>query len=153
MPPVVSPAQPTAVLPSNLCRAFQASDDWPGLRNDYPDGNAQRSALTTSQRRRWTIGVRLSASALATLRAFFDAHAHEPFLFYDFSDWPMFTYDATGATVKGRYSVRFEGGWRQSSGIAMTEADFALVEVAAVVPLAEYLWFDSAVSSAHIGMF
>jgi phage-related protein len=101
--------------------------------NEYLDGSSWRGLLANTSRKRWRLVKRLTPAKIAGLRAFHEARegAHEAFYFYDpYGTNPRFSYDATGASVEGRRTVGFEGGWSQATGPARGEAEIQLVEVA-----------------------
>ena len=140
MPGVVPLAfvSPAIVLPQSLCKAFEASREYASLQNTYANGESQREIAVTNSRRRWKLAKRLAPTALVALRDFYDAHRVDPFFFYDpyadFGNVPIVpvgsNYDATGASTDGRFCVRFEGDWSQSTGIARAEVTIELVELA-----------------------
>jgi phage-related protein len=130
MPGSVLNAAPATVLPQSLCRTFVHERVYPLIEND---GESQRTVLATNSRRRWRLAKRLTPAALHTLRDFFDARngATEPFYFYDPYDTnPKFSYDPTGVVTVGRYTVRFNGDWQQSSGLGRSNVQIELLELA-----------------------
>jgi hypothetical protein len=133
MPGNVANAAPVAVLPQMLCTAFQQTREIALQGNEYRNGESQRALQVSSSRRKWVLAARLSASALAALRSFYLARrgGTEPFYYYDpFAVVPIGSnYDPTGASSAGRVTVRFEGPWQQSMGIARTDIQVQLVEV------------------------
>jgi hypothetical protein len=133
MPGSVQNAAPLSVLPASLSRAFVHEREYPVLDNEYAGGESQRSVQATNSRKRWRLAKRLTSAQLVTLRDFYDARngPTEPFYFYDPWDTnPKFSYDPTGQQTEGRYTVRFEGAWEQSAGIALIEVTVELVELA-----------------------
>jgi hypothetical protein len=133
MPGSVQNAAPLSVLPASLSRAFVHEREYPVLDNEYAGGESQRSVQATNSRKRWRLAKRLTSAQLVTLRDFYDARKgpQEPFYFYDPWDTnPKFSYDPTGQATQGRYTVRFEGAWEQSAGIALIEVTVELVELA-----------------------
>jgi hypothetical protein len=133
MPGSVENAAPSTVLPWSLCRAFVHSREYPILENEYRNGESQRSVLASNSRKRWRLAKRLTSAQLVTLRDFYNARKGptEPFYFYDpYETSPKFSHDPTGQAVAGRYTVRFEGAWEQSAGIALIEVTVELVELA-----------------------
>jgi hypothetical protein len=133
MPGSVQNAAPTTVLPHSFCRAFVHERSYPLIENEYKNGESQRSVLATNSRRRWRLAKRLTPAALQSLRDFFDARngATEPFYFYDPYDTnPKFSYDPTGVVTVGRYTVRFNGDWQQSSGLGRSDVQIELLELA-----------------------
>lgn len=133
MPGSVQNAAPSTVVPWSLSRAFVHSRQYPVIENEYRNGESQRSVLATNSRKRWRLAKRLTPAQLAALRDFYEARKgpQEPFYFYD--PWetnPKFSYDPTGQATQGRYVVRFEGAWEQSSGVGLIEVTLELVELA-----------------------
>jgi hypothetical protein len=116
-----------------LCTAFQQTREIAVQGNEYRNGESQRALQVASSRRKWALAVRLSGSALAALRSFYLARrgGTEPFYYYDpFAVVPIGSnYDPTGASATGRVTVRFEGPWQQSMGMARTDVQIQLVEV------------------------
>ena len=133
MPGSVQNAAPTTVLPFSLCKSFVHERVYPLIENEYKNGESQRSVLATNSRRRWRQAKRLTPALLVALRNFFDARngSTEPFYFYDPYDTnPKFSYDATGVATVGRYIVRFNGDWQQSSGPGRSDVQIELLELA-----------------------
>lgn len=133
MPGSIQNAQPTTVLPQSLCRAFAHERAYPLIENEYKNGESQRSVLATTSRKRWRLSKRLAPTALRTLRDFYDARkgTTEAFYFYDpYETSPKFSYDPTGQVTTGRYTVRFNSDWQQSSGPARSDIDIELLELA-----------------------
>jgi hypothetical protein len=119
------------VLPLSLSKAFSNSREYAVIENEYKNGESQRSLLTSTSRKSWRMSKRLTPSALATLRTFYDARKgpQQPFYFYDPAD-SGFTYDPTGVQTLGRYTVRCEGNWEQTVGPGRADVNIALVELA-----------------------
>ena len=106
---------------------------YPVLKNEYRNGEAQRSAQASASRKKWTLTKRLTPPQLAALRTFYDARkgTHEPFYFYDpYETNPKFSYDPTGVAVTGRYTVRFDSDWSQSLTPGRSDVDVQLIELA-----------------------
>jgi hypothetical protein len=133
MPGNVANAAPATVLPQMLCTAFQQTREIAVQGNEYRNGESQRALQVSSSRRKWVLAARLSGSALAVLRSFYLARrgGTEPFYYYDpFAVVPIGSnYDPTGASSVGRVTVRFDGEWQQSMGMARTDIQIQLVEV------------------------
>jgi hypothetical protein len=127
MPGSVSNAAPASVMPNSLSIAFSEQRSYPVRVNEYRGGEAQRTPLTAISRRTFVQSKRLSPADLLTLRAFRDSVRHAAFWFYHCKEG---IYDPTGVLTTGRYTVRFEGNWSQSSYIPRTEAQVSMVEVA-----------------------
>ena len=133
MPGSVQNAAPATVLPYSLCKSFVHERAYPLIENEYKNGESQRSVLATNSRRRWRQAKRLTPALLVALRNFFDARngSAEPFYFYDpYDTSPKFSYDATGVATVGRYIVRFNGDWQQSSGPGRSDVQIELLELA-----------------------
>jgi phage-related protein len=133
MPGSVQNAAPATVLPQSLCRAFTHERAYPLIENEYKNGESQRSVLATNSRKRWRLTKRLTPAALQALRTFYDARngTTEPFYFYDPYDTnPKFSYDPTGQVTTGRYTVRFNSDWQQSSGPGRSDVEIELLELA-----------------------
>jgi len=133
MPGSVQNAVPATVLPQSLSRAFAHERAYPMIENEYKNGESQRSVLATNSRKRWRLAKRLPATLLQTLRDFYDARhgATEAFYFYDpYETSPRFSSDPTGVATTGRYTVRFDGEWIQSSGPGRSDVSIELIELA-----------------------
>jgi phage-related protein len=133
MPDSVQNAAPSTVLPQSLCRAFTHERAYPLIENEYKNGESQRSVLATNSRKRWRLTKRLTPAALQALRTFCDARngTTEAFYFYDPYDTnPKFSYDQTGQVTTGRYTVRFNSDWQQSSGPGRSDVEIELLELA-----------------------
>ena len=120
MPGPIQNAAPTTVLPNSLSRAFVHEREYPVIDNEYRNGESQGS-------------VQASNSQLAALRDFYDARQGptEPFYFYDpYETSPKFSHDPTGQATAGRYTVRFNGEWNQSTGLGRSDVSIELVELA-----------------------
>ena len=133
MPGSVQNASPTTVLPQSLCRAFTHSREYPVLENEYRNGESQRSVQAATSRKRWRLAKRLTPLQLQVLRDFYDARKGptEPFWFYDpYETVPKFSYDPSGQSPVGRYTVRFDGPWNQSVGLGRADVEIEFVEVA-----------------------
>ena len=103
------------------------------VENEYRNGESQRSVLATSSRKRWRLAKRLQPVALQALRDFYDARngATEAFYFYDPHETsPKFSHDPTGQATQGRYTVRFNCDWSQSSEPGRSSVNIELIELA-----------------------
>lgn len=121
------------MLPQSLSRVFVHSREYAVQVNEYRNGEAQRGRLTDTSRKHWRLGKRLAPAELQALRDFYDARkaSQEPFYFYDpWETVPKFSHDPTGTATQGRYTVRFEGAWQQSAGLARIDVEIELVELA-----------------------
>ena len=133
MPGSVQNAAPATVLPQSLSRAFAHERAYPMIENEYKNGESQRSVLAATSRKRWRLAKRLSVTLLQALRNFYDARngTTEAFYFYDpYETVPKFSYDPTGVSTVGRYTVRFNGDWQQSSTPGRSDVSIELIELA-----------------------
>lgn len=133
MPGNVQNADPSTVLPHAHWAVFAGLREYPIVENVYRNGESQRSVQATTSRKRWRLANRLSPTALAALRDFYDARrgATEPFYFYDpYETSPRFSHDPTGQAAAGRYTVRFDGEWSQSVGLGRVDVSIELIELA-----------------------
>lgn len=129
MPGNVTTASISTVLPNGLAAAFTEGQDWPILANEpYPDGRTQRSALATSSRKFWQLARRLTQAEWATLLAFYEARKGPLEAFHFYPD-PQ-TYDASGVSTTGRWSVRFQGSIGRSIEPGRGTAEFSLIQIA-----------------------
>lgn len=123
------------VFPQSLCKSFTEARTVDARFLEYHDGTTERMALVATSRREWKLTKRLTPSALATLKAFWLAHTIDAFYFYNPNEpasghLPGSNYDATGASLTGRYTVRFVSEWSEQIFIPRTEVDVQLIEVA-----------------------
>lgn len=136
MPGSVRNAVSVGVLPFSLCRQLVESREWPVRAVEYHGGETERAALTSTaltstSRRSWTMGKRLTPAAIATLRAFLDVYPVDAFYIYSMKETsPAFRWDATGVAAAGRYLVRAVGDWSQTTYIARSEVQVQFIEVA-----------------------
>jgi len=120
-------------MPNSLCRAFVHAREYGLLENEYRNGESQRGLLVATSRKRWSLAKRLRPVLLQQLRDFYDTRKgpEESFYYYDpYETVPKFSYDPTGTTTQGRYTVRFEGAWEQSVGLGRADVEISLVELA-----------------------
>jgi hypothetical protein len=130
MPGNLQNAVPSGVMPYSLCTAFSESREYLQLQAVYHDGATERSQLAATSRRTFQLAKRLTATAAAALKTFWDGQQGGliPFLFYNLIEGP---YDPTGAATLGRYTVVFRGNWSQTTGLLRTDIpQIELVEVA-----------------------
>ncbi len=122
-------ATPSGVLPYALCMSFSESREYTELQAQYHDGTTERSQLAQTSRKTFKLAQRLTAVRAATLKVFWDSQQGGvvPFLFYNLAEG---TYDPTGNSTQGRYTVVFRGNWSQTTGLLRTDAQIELVEVA-----------------------
>jgi hypothetical protein len=102
-------------------------------RTSTKTGNRNGRCRATNSRRWWRQAKRFTPAALGTLRNFFDARngSAEPFYYYDpYDTSPKLSYDSTGVATVGRYIVRFNGDWQQSSGPGRSDTQIELLELA-----------------------
>jgi hypothetical protein len=130
MPGNIQNAEPNGVMPYALCSAFSESREYAQLQTQYHDGAVQRSQLAQTSRHTFSLSQRLTAALAIALKAFWDNQqgGTVPFVFYNLIEG---TYDPTGNSTPGRYTVRFQGSWSQNTGLARTDVpQLQLIEVA-----------------------
>ena len=130
MPGNIQNAAPSGVMPYALCSAFSELREYAQLQAQYHDGSVQRSQLAASSRRTFKVSQRLNATKAAALKTFWDGQQGGvvPFVFYNLIEG---TYDPTGNSVTGRYTVVFRSNWQQTTGLARTDVqNLELIEVA-----------------------
>jgi hypothetical protein len=130
MPGNVASASPSGVMPWNLCTAFEETRTYPLLETKYHDGTSELGQLGQTSRKSWKLSQRITASALAGLKTFFEAQqgGMTPFLFYNVFEG---TYDPSGDSLTGRYTVVFRGNWQQTTEMQRsTIPQLDLIEVA-----------------------
>jgi hypothetical protein len=130
MPGSIQNAVPSGVMPYAICTAFSESREYLQLQAQYHDGATERSQLAQTSRKTFKLAQRLTAARVTALKAFWDSQQGGvvPFLFYNLAEG---TYDATGNSTQGRYTVVFRGSWSQTTGLLRTDVpQIELVEVA-----------------------
>ena len=130
MPGNIQSAVPSGLMPFALCTAFSESRDYAQLQVQYHDGTTDRSQLAQTSRKTFKVAQRLTAARAISLKAFWDGQQGGviPFLFYNVAEG---TYDATGNSTQGRYTVVFRGNWSQTTGMLRTDvSQIELAEVA-----------------------
>ncbi len=133
MPGSVASAAPSTVMPWRLCKAFTHDREFAVEENEYRNGESQRGRLSDTSRKRWRLAQRLTPAELDELRDHFEARHGmlEPFYVYDVWETdPKFSYDETGVSVTGRYTVRYDSPWQQAVGMGRTDVDFGFREIA-----------------------
>jgi hypothetical protein len=135
MPGSVQNAAPVGVLPRSLCTAFAERREWASRVNEYHDGSRQSFALVNTSRRSWSLRKRLNPNDLLVLWDFWCEHQHLAFYFYNPFEPALgqpvgSNYDPTGASTQGRYTVRFNCDWNQSTYIPRADCPLELIEVA-----------------------
>ena len=129
MPGNIQSATPSSVIPYALCTAFSESREFIQIQAQYHDGTTQRSQLAQTSRKAFRLARRLTAPLAVALKAFWDTQQGGivPFLFYNLAEG---TYDPTGNSTQGRYTVVFRGNWSQTTGMLRTDVpQIELVEV------------------------
>jgi hypothetical protein len=130
MPQNVNGANPSGVMPKQLCKAFQEDLRMEALMNQYPDGSSDRVALALNVRHYFRMTQGLNGTDWATMRQFFLAQQGKAFYFYNLRETvPPFSYDASGNNPIGRYTVTFDGMWSDTYNIARTDVALQLREV------------------------
>ena len=120
-------------MAQNLCTAFVEDCAFLQIENQYHDGTVHRSRLAQTPRRSFKLAKRLTVSALATLKTFWDAHRDVPFFFYNpWEGAPVGSnYDPDGNSTTGRYTVVFRGAWAHELTVGRVNVpQIELVEVA-----------------------
>jgi len=133
MPGTLKTAQPSQVMPAGLCSSFQEMLYLDADIDEYSDGRSTRKPLAVNARRSFVQVRPLTDTMLDTLRAFYLTVARygRPFYFYNLRETtPPGKWDATGASLPGRYTVVWEGGWTESLNLMRHTAGFKLREVA-----------------------
>lgn len=130
MPNNLQPAAPTAVMPKQLCRAFQEELRLEALINNYPDGSSDRLGLALNVRHYFRLTMPLHPAEWQSLRAFFNTWQGQPFYFYFLRETvPPWTYDPSGQNPLGRYTVVFDGQWSDTYNLVRTDVALQLREV------------------------
>lgn len=121
--------------------SFSESRSLPMLTAEYHDGTIERQLLDdtvnpTVSLRSWKLSMRLIASLLVTVRAFFESHQGVPFFWYH----PLevapgqaigSNYDPVGNSIQGRHVCIFRSPqWAESVGLARTDISLEIAEVA-----------------------
>jgi hypothetical protein len=117
-------------MPFALCVTFSESREYVQLQAQYHDGTTERSQVAQTSRRTFKLAQRLTATRAAALKAFWDGQQGGvvPFLFYNLAEG---SYDPTGNSTPGRYTVVFRGNWSQTTGMLRTDVpQIELIEVA-----------------------
>jgi hypothetical protein len=130
MPENISDAIANGVMPYALCTAFSESREYVQLQTQYHDGAIQRSQLAQTSRHTFSLAQRLTPAQVIALKAFWDTQqgGATPFAFYNLIEG---SYDPAGNSTQGRYTVRFQGSWSQTTGLARTDVpQLQLVEIA-----------------------
>lgn len=126
MPANINNAVSAGVMPYTLATAFSESRTYPVQVNEYVDGCSQRRVLASTSRKRFRISKRLTTAELNALRLFYISNVGKAFSFYPFKK----DFDATGQNSTGRYLVRFEGPWSETSELGRNGLQIELAEVA-----------------------
>jgi hypothetical protein len=131
MPGNLNPANPTTVMPMQLCKSFQEELRLEALLNQYPDGSSDRAALALNPRRYFRMTQGLNGADWAAMRTFYLTLQAKPFYFYNLRETvPPWSYDPTGSTPIGRYTVVFDGQWSDTYNVARSDVALQLREVA-----------------------
>lgn len=130
MPNNLNPANPSGVMPKQLCKSFQEELRLEALLNQYPDGSSDRLALALNPRRYFRMTQGLNGADWANMRQFYLNHQGRPFYFYNLRETvPPWSYDPTGQNTIGRYTVVFDGQWSDTYNVARTDVALQLREV------------------------
>jgi hypothetical protein len=133
MPGSVANAAPSTVMPQALCREFVVVDEWTVDQNTYRSGEVEVRSRVTNKRRRWRASMLLTAAQLATWKAFFLATLHAAFYYYDpyeASGAIGSNYDGTGSSTTGRFTVCWQGSWKQQMNLGRFSVELELCELA-----------------------
>ncbi len=128
MPGNVTPATPVAVLPNHLCALFREMRVWSVRESGgYPDGRYQAEPQAVTSRKSWEITKLLTFAQWLELRTFFDARngSQQAFHWYPL----VADYDPTGASMIGRWLVRFDGALSRTYRLGRQEIGLRLLQV------------------------
>jgi hypothetical protein len=129
VPANLQPAQPSTVLPYSLSASFTERHSFPSIENDpYADGRTQRTYQALISRKAWSLAKRLPWTDWIELRDFYQARKGmtQPFYFYP----NKADHDPTGASIIGRFTVRFEGALSETYNVGRHGIELALIEIA-----------------------
>jgi|SRR5262249_43685277 len=130
MPGIITPANPTEVMPFTLCAAFTEQLEYKCFLNTYQDGSSDRIAQADNPRHFFRLTRKLTASQYTTLYNFYQAHLIKPFWFYNLPETvPPFTWDINGNAPDGRYAVVFDGSWSDQVLLGRSQVSLGLREV------------------------
>ncbi len=130
MPQNLNGANPSEVMPKQLCRSFQADLRMESLLNQYPDGASDRAALALNVRHYFHMVQGLSGPDWTAMFQFYRRKQAQAFYFYNLRETvPMGSYDPTGTDPIGRYTVVFDGQWSDTYNVARTDVALQLREV------------------------
>ena len=132
MPGNIQAAAPTDVMPAGLCASFTEELRIELNVNAYPNGESDRAALALNARHffRLTRPV-ITAAQYTALRDFYNSHRIDPFYFYVLRETvPPWTWDPTGGSTVGRYTVVFDGSWSDQVNMGRSAVSVNLREVA-----------------------
>ncbi len=128
MPGSLQLAQPSTVLPNTFCTSFVETTAWTIVQpNTYPDGRVQTNLQVSQPRHAWALAKRLTYSQFNTLKTFYEARSGglQPFYFYP----DPANFDASGTSTTGRYTVRFDGAFQHTYGLARFDVSVSLIEI------------------------
>lgn len=121
-------------MPHSLSRLFEHSRDYAVRANEgYALGESQRRAITATSRKSWRLSKRLTPDEYDDLLTFYESVGGPmvPVLFYDGSErTPIWSWDATGVSTTGRYTVVFRSKWNAEFGWPRHNVEIELMEVA-----------------------
>jgi phage-related protein len=139
----LAPASPSGVFPKMTYTSFEEGRLYPGLFQNLHDGTPLASLITDGMNnpesiRTYSLAARLTASAIATLRTFYEAHADPPVAFYWYQPFEVepgnqvgSNYDATGVSTQGRHTVYFlNASWSETTPLGRSNTSFAFFETA-----------------------
>lgn len=132
MPGNPQPFAATVVMPAFLAKQFRRQQVHRVLRNEYMGGEAEASPQVATPRRFWEAVIQTARADLASMRNFYQDQKGPliPFFMYDLSETvPIYTWDPSGDSPNGRYTVRFESAWFQSLEVGISIVNLRLIEV------------------------
>lgn len=118
-------------MPYGLALAFNEELRVEADLNQLQDGWAIRRPLVIFERHFFKLTRPLTAEQWTELRDFYMGHIAEPFWFYNLRETvPPWTWDPTGVSPDGRYTVVFDGAWSEDIRLPRSTCSFGLREVA-----------------------
>lgn len=111
MPGNVQNAVAAATMPAHLADHFAVESQFPVRENVYADGRRQVAGIVAVDRKSFILTVPLTATKADAMVTFLNTieWGAKPFYFYNRWETANFSYDETGASVTGRYLVRWDG--------------------------------------------
>ena len=130
MPGNIGTSSPTTVLPASVASAYSLALSYSANVAEYVNGESQRTPISDSGRRSWEISRKLNAFQTIQLEAFYEARGGpaQAFFFYDPMETLGFLTDSTGASLRGRYIVRFDSGLSRTLQLGRSLSAFRLIQ-------------------------